>query len=151
MKPEDIACNLHYFATGILKNLGTREIKQGEDGFVIDLYHYAKVLTQLEFKEAVIENKPGVYVYEFAEDIAAKLYLQLWDEGELDSFNKELHDAVAAWCGLEVQANECCCFSDLYLEETENTGGCYIEILKCSSCGKTTKHLYEHTITQVVD
>ena len=101
--PKDyVACELYYLADGILRNLGVRELGQGEDGFVIDLYQFAEVLANVS-----VEDPPGVFSYEVSNDIAARLYLKLWDEGRLNEWETELQKAVDLWSGVtETNTND---------------------------------------------
>lgn len=99
------AVTLHFLATGIFELDKDKELPLydglGQDGFVYELYDYAKTLSEVwarKCQDKDYDNYPGVFDYEVSEDLAARLFVRLNKADELEKWSEEVEKLITLWC-----------------------------------------------------
>lgn len=99
--PEQIGAELYFLMAGILTKQGERELHPncGQDGFAESLWPYAKILAEVGLGD---EGGLDVFSYAISEDIAADVYIEVFDNGCLclEAFERVLNSRIKKWQGL---------------------------------------------------
>ncbi len=138
--PHDIAVNLYYFVQYLedyYENIAG--ISGDDDGHcetLYWLYDYAEVIESTYLNRGGGLNPPGVFVYDVAGNLAARLYIEL-DRPDLPQFEHYLQQLVNAYCAERIRPND----NEPLLPRLQGQGKFYLVRLRLH-IGEYEKHTY---------